>query len=88
MTLTMSLPAILEQKMQPRNAKMHFAVGAFAAEEVTLGQAAMIAGISQTEFMHELSRRRIPLHYEREEFAKDLKTIAKLNEQLDHARHQ
>ncbi len=74
--------------MQPRNATMHFAVGAFTAEEVTLGQAAMIAGISQTEFMHELSRRRIPLHYEREEFAEDLQTIAKLNEQLDHARHQ
>jgi hypothetical protein len=52
-TLTISLPAILEQKMQPRNAKMHFSVGDFAAEEVTLGQAAMIAGISQTEFMRE-----------------------------------
>jgi hypothetical protein len=39
--------------MQPRNAKMHFSVGDFAAEEVTLGQAAMIAGISQTVFMRE-----------------------------------
>jgi predicted HTH domain antitoxin len=87
MTLTVSLPALLEEKMQPQNARLHFAVGAFAAEEVTLGQGAEIAGISQTEFMNELSRRRIPLHYDREEFAEDLKTIARLNEQLDHDRH-
>lgn len=88
MTLTMPLPALLEQKMGQRNAKLHFAVGAFAAEEITLGQAAEIADISQTEFMHELSRRRIPLHYEQEEFAEDLQSIAKLNAQLDHVGHQ
>ena len=74
--------------MQPQNARLHFAVGAFAAEEVTLGQGAEIAGITQADFMNELSRRRIPLHYDREEFAEDLKTIAKLNEQLDHDCHQ
>ena len=74
--------------MQPQSAKLHFAVGAFAAEEVTLGQAAEIAGISQTEFMKELSRRRIPLHYDQEEFAEDLKAISRLNEQLGHDRHQ
>jgi predicted HTH domain antitoxin len=55
---------------------------------VTLGQAAMIAGISQTEYMHELCRQRIPLHYKREEYTDDLQTIAKLSEQLDHARYQ
>ncbi|MEZ5387721.1 MAG: UPF0175 family protein [Prosthecobacter sp.] len=88
MTLTMPLPALLEQKMEPQSAKLHFAVGAFAAEEITLGQAAEIAGVSQTEFMRELARRRIPLHYEREDFAEDLQAIAKLNAQLDHARHQ
>ncbi len=88
MTFTMPLPAALEQTLKPQSAKLHFAVGAFAAEEVTLGQAADIAGISQTEFMRELSRRRIPMHYEQEEFAEDLVTIAKLNEKLDHARHQ
>ncbi len=49
----------------------------------------MIAGISQTEYMHELCRQRIPLHYNRrEEYTDDLQTIAKLSEQLDHARHQ
>ena len=79
MTLTVSLSAILEGKMQPQMVKLHLAAGVFAASEVTLGQGAAIAGISQTEFMSELSRRRIPLHYDHQEFAEDLKTIARLN---------
>jgi len=88
MTITVPLPAALEQTMPPSRAKLHLAIGAFAAEEVTLGQAAEIAGVSQAELMRELSRRRIPLHYDRNEFAEDLQTIAKLNEKLDHGRHQ
>ena len=79
MTLTFPLPAFLEQKMQPHKAALHLAVGAFAAEDVTLGQAAAIAGISQTEMMGELARRRIPLHYDEVDFAEDLKTISALN---------
>lgn len=74
--------------MAPSRAKLHLAIGAFAADEVTLGQAADIAGVSQTELMRELSIRRIPLHYDQEEFAEDLKSIAALNAKLDHGRHQ
>ena len=88
MTFTVPLPAILEKTMQPQNAKLHLAVGAFAAEEVTLGQGAEIAGISQADFMRELSKRRIALHYDRQEFTEDLQTLVRLNEKLDHARHQ
>ena len=65
--------------MQAHKAALHLAVGAFAAEDVTLGQAAAIAGISQTEMMGELARRRIPLHYDEADFAEDLKTISALN---------
>ena len=53
--------------------------GHFTGEELTLGQAAEIAGISQTELMRELSRRRIPLHYDLAELAEDLQSIASLN---------
>jgi predicted HTH domain antitoxin len=88
MTFTVPLPASLEQKMEPQSAKLHLAVGAFSASEVTLGQGAEIAGLSQTEFMQELARRRIPLHYDRQDFAEDLQTIARLNEKLDHACRQ
>ena len=88
MTITVSLPAMIEQKMQPSQARVHLAVGAFAGEDVTLGQAAEIAGVSQSEFMRELARRRISLHYDHAEFAEDLQAIAKLNATLDHGSHQ
>jgi predicted HTH domain antitoxin len=79
MTLTLPLPAALEKKMQPRDAKLHLAIGAFTAEEVTLGQAAEIAGVSQTEMMKELARRKIPQHYDVDDFEQDLKTVAALS---------
>lgn len=88
MTLTLPLPITMERTLQPARAKLHLAVGAFVAEEVTLGQAADIAGISQTQMMHELSKKRIPLHYDQEEFAEDLQTIATLNRKLSHGGHQ
>ncbi len=88
MTITVPLPLALEQTMQPARAKLHLAIGAFAANEVTLGQAAEIAGVSQTELMRELSIRHIPLHYDRDDFADDLKGIATLSVKLDHGSHQ
>ncbi len=88
MTLTLPLPLVLERTLQPTRAKLHLAVGAFVAEEVTLSQAADIAGISQTEMMRELSKKRIPLHYDQEEFAEDLQTIATLQQKLKHGGHQ
>lgn len=88
MTITVPLPLALEQTMQPARARLHLAIGAFAANEVTLGQAAEIAGVSQTELMRELSSRRIPLHYDRDDFADDLNGMAALNAKLDHGRHQ
>jgi predicted HTH domain antitoxin len=88
MTLTLPLPFALEQTLRPERARLHLAIGAFAAEEVTLGQAADIAGVSQTELMGELSRRRIPLHYDRGEFAEDLQTLTTLRGKVKHGGHQ
>jgi predicted HTH domain antitoxin len=61
--------------MPPDRARLHFALGAFVDEEVTLGQAAEMAGVSQTELMSVLAKRRIPLHYDSGDFTKDLKSI-------------
>ena len=88
MTLTLPLPLAMKQTFQPARARLHLAVGAFVADEVTLGQASDIAGISQTEMMRELSKKRLPLHYDQEEFAEDLQTIAALQEKLKHGGHQ
>jgi ABC-type arginine transport system permease subunit len=45
--------------MPPARARLHFAIGAFVSEEVTLGQAAEMAGVSQTELMSVLILPRI-----------------------------
>jgi predicted HTH domain antitoxin len=72
------LPEALETRLTPTQAALHLAVGLFASGEVTLGQAAEASGLSQAEFMRELGRRKIPLHYGTEEFAEDLVTIETL----------
>ena len=72
------LPELIESRLTPGQAALHLAIGLFSAGEVTLGQAAEAASIPQGEFMRELGRRKIPLHYGVEEFAQDLDTIEKL----------
>jgi hypothetical protein len=44
-------------------------------DNATLGQAAAVAGLSQTGFLRELGKRRIPVHYGADDLAEDLKTV-------------
>ena len=72
------LPERLQHRLSPESAALHLAIGLFVAEEATLGQAAEVARLSQTEFLRELGRHRIPIHYGAEEFAQDLRTVEAL----------
>ncbi len=76
--MNITLPELIEARLTPSQAALHLAIGLFAAEEVTLGQAAEAAGISQLDFMRELGRRKIPMHYGVGELAEDLATIREL----------
>lgn len=73
--MTITLPPEIERTISQEEAALHLAIGLFADDKVTLGQAASIAGISQSAMLHELGRRRIPVHYGIEEFEQDLATI-------------
>jgi predicted HTH domain antitoxin len=64
--------------LSPEQARVEFAVGLFSDGKVTLGRGAEIAGLNQTEFMRELGRRKIPLHYDIADFEEDLRTLANL----------
>jgi len=77
-TMQLTLPAPLEQRLTPRATALHLAVGLFVSEEATLGQAAEVAGLSQVDFLRELGRRHIPMHYGMEELAEDLKAVESL----------
>lgn len=57
---------------------LELAIILFQRESVTLGQASEIAGIHQFEFQKELAKRKIPIHYDVEDFEKDLETIKQI----------
>ncbi|HAV64473.1 MAG TPA: hypothetical protein DCY13_19155 [Verrucomicrobiales bacterium] len=54
------------------------AIGLYATEDATLGQAAAVAGLNQTQFLHELGRRGISIHYGVSELNEDLATLNEL----------
>jgi predicted HTH domain antitoxin len=73
--MQLTLPANVETTLSPRKAALHLAIGLFVSEEVTLGQASEIAGLTQAAFLKELGARRISIHYGLEELAEDLKMV-------------
>ena len=62
----------------PDRLKVEAAVGLYASEEATLGQAAQIAGLNQSQFLHELGRHGVCVHYDVQEFESDLRTLERL----------
>lgn len=76
--MTITLPPDLEKQISQEEAALHLAIGLFADDKLTLGQAAAVAGISQPAFMQELGKRKIPLHYGIEELEQDIATVRKL----------
>jgi predicted HTH domain antitoxin len=76
--MELTLPHPLAIRMSPKDAALHLAIGLFVTEEATLGQAAETAGLSQADFLRELGRRRIPIHYGPEELASDLRAVEAL----------
>ena len=73
--MQLTLPEPLETRLTPQTAALHLAIGLFVTEEVTLGQAAEVAGVSQAVFLKELGKRRIPIHYGLDELAEDLRVV-------------
>lgn len=76
--MLLTLPESIETRLSPESAALHLAIGLFVSEEATLAQAAEVAGISQADFLRELGKRRIPIHYGADELAADLKAVDEL----------
>ena len=55
--------------------RQHIATFLFEQDRLTLGQASVLAGMSQAAFMHLLARHDLSLHYGTEELREDLETI-------------
>ncbi len=61
--------------LRPRTSSCTCALGLFLDDRVTLGQGAAVAGLSQTDFLHELGKRRIPVHYDVAEALADVAIV-------------
>jgi predicted HTH domain antitoxin len=78
--MIVSLPKHVEKQFTPEEIRLYLALGLFLDDRVTLGRGAEIAGLSQSAFMHELGRRRIPVHYDEADALADVHTIQTRNE--------
>jgi predicted HTH domain antitoxin len=70
--MTVTLPDI---KMTELEVKQELALSLYAANKVTIVQAADIAGVDLFEFQGFLRDRRIPQHYGTEDLAEDLRNF-------------
>lgn len=82
--MTVELPDQLAAtlRLTPATVKINAAAGLYARGEASLGQAAELAGLCQTDMMHELGRRNICMNYGLEDLEHDLKMIEILHPEL------
>ena len=76
--MNLSLPPEIERRLSATDAALHLAIGLYMDNRVTLGQGAAVAGIPTPDFLAELGRRRISIHYDVEDALADVETAAKL----------
>lgn len=70
-------------ELSPQEATLDFAIGLFLDRRVTLGRAAEITALPQADFLKELGKRRIPVHYDMTDLESDLRTLSVLREKRE-----
>jgi len=65
--------------MDEKEFKQEIAIWLFQKEKMTLAQASHFAGMNRIQFQHLLASRQIPIHYDIEDFDKDLATLRKMD---------
>jgi predicted HTH domain antitoxin len=77
-TVNISEERLRSVALNERDAVADIAIGLYKREQVSLGRAAEIAGLSTPEFLNELGRRRIPINLEVDDLRADVETLKKL----------
>ena len=70
--MNITLPDSIQSVIPAEDVGLHLAIGLYVGNQSTLGQAAHIAALTQRDFLRELGRRKIPVHYSEEELRADL----------------
>jgi len=79
MPLTLPDELLQSTKLTQAELQAELAVALFQRERLTLGQAALLAGLPQLDFQRLLASRQIPLHYGVEAMEQDLKRAKRLS---------
>lgn len=78
MNLTIPNEIMESAHLSEQGLREDLAILLFEQGKITLGQASEIAQKSYLEFQHLLASRKVPIHYEIDEYKEDLATIEKL----------
>jgi predicted HTH domain antitoxin len=65
-------------QLTPNEVFLELAISLFEKKKLTLGQSSDLCNLSQYQFQHVLASRGINIHYDVEDFDKDVKTMEKL----------
>lgn len=79
MTVTISDDVLQAAHMSAEELRRELAVLLFQQDRLTLAQAARLADLDRLQFQHLLASRRIPVHFDIEDFEQDLETLRSLN---------
>jgi predicted HTH domain antitoxin len=75
MQITLSDELVKGLDLSPEHARRDLALGLYAERRITLGRAAKLAGMIQSEFLRLLGELRIPMHYDLPELEADLQMV-------------
>jgi predicted HTH domain antitoxin len=78
MPVTLSDELLQSTKLTEAELKLELALALFQQDRLTLGQAALLAGLAQLDFQRILANRHIPLHYGVEAMEQDLQRVKRL----------
>lgn len=78
MALTIPDEIIRVTRMTEADLLTEFAAFLYQSERLTLAQASRLAGMTRLDFQRQLSHRRIPVHYEVDDLAEDVRTLEEM----------
>ncbi|MEM6630448.1 MAG: UPF0175 family protein [Bacteroidota bacterium] len=82
--LIISGNTLKELRLSPSELMIELAVYLYDKEQLSMGQAKKLAGLTQLDFQQELSKRDVLIKYDQADFETDLKNIQLLDEESDY----
>jgi len=79
MTVTIPQERLGDLALSEKDALVDIAIGLYKREQVSLGRAGEIAGLSSPGFLAELGRRRIPINYDTDDLRADMAVLESLS---------